>query len=194
MLPELFLSGYDLALLRDDPDRCEIVPGDPRLDDLVAACYASRTIAVVGASDKPSRASYFVSTYLLSSSPYRVYFVNPALREIMGRPVYPSLADLPETPDVVDAFRRHDDLPGVAREAVAVGARTLWLQLGSWHEEAARIAESRDRNFAWGADRTRTAALEVDALARDIAGRLEVAPETIRDAVEDALEGQKPRW
>ncbi|MEF3119826.1 CoA-binding protein [Kocuria flava] len=99
------------------------------------------SIAIVGASDKPSRASYFVATYLQSSSPYQVYFVNPVVDEILGQPVYRSLADLPETPDLVDVFRKHDDLPGVAREAVEAGARTLWLQLGSWHEEAAAIAE-----------------------------------------------------
>ena len=99
------------------------------------------SIAIVGASNKPSRASYFVATYLQSSSPYRVYFVTPVVDEILGQPVYRSLADLPETPDLVDVFRKHDDLPGVAREAVEAGARTLWLQLGSWHEEAAAIAE-----------------------------------------------------
>lgn len=98
------------------------------------------SIAIVGASNKPSRASYFVATYLQSSSRYRVYFVNPVLDEILGQPVYRSLADLPETPDLVDVFRKHDDLPGVAREAVAAGAKTLWLQLGSWNEDAAGIA------------------------------------------------------
>ncbi|WP_127131463.1 CoA-binding protein [Georgenia sp. SYP-B2076] len=102
----------------------------------------TRSIAIVGASDKPSRASYFVSTYLLSSSPYTVYFVNPVVKEILGRPVYPSLADLPEAPDLVDVFRRHDDLPQVLEETKAVGAKTLWLQLGSWHEEVARDAEA----------------------------------------------------
>ena len=102
----------------------------------------SESIAIVGASDKPSRASNFVATYLLSSSPYRVYFINPVLDEILGHPVYPSLADLPEVPDIVDVFRKHDDLPGVAREAVEIGAKTLWLQLGSWNEEAAAIAEA----------------------------------------------------
>ncbi|MFB0834480.1 CoA-binding protein [Arthrobacter halodurans] len=102
----------------------------------------TRSIAIVGASNKPSRASYFVSTYLLSSSKYTVYFVNPVLDEILGQPVYKSLADLPEAPDLVDVFRRHDDLPGVLDEAIAVGAKTLWLQLGSWHEDVAAAAES----------------------------------------------------
>ncbi|MDR2256811.1 MAG: CoA-binding protein [Arthrobacter sp.] len=102
----------------------------------------AKSIAIVGASDKPSRASYFVATYLLSSSPYKVYFVNPVAKEILGQPVYKSLADLPESPDLVDVFRKHDDLPGVAQEAIDAGAKTLWLQLGSWNEEAAAIAEA----------------------------------------------------
>ncbi|MEX5269838.1 CoA-binding protein [Kocuria sabuli] len=101
----------------------------------------TESIAIVGASNKPSRASYFVATYLQSSSPYRVYFINPVLDEILGQPVYPSLAELPETPDLVDVFRKDGDLPDVARDAVDVGAKTLWLQLGSWNEEAAGIAE-----------------------------------------------------
>ena len=101
----------------------------------------AQSIAIVGASNNPSRASYFVATYLLSSSPYDVYFVNPRADEILGQPVYASLADLPVVPDVVDVFRKHDDLPGVAREAVEIGAKSLWLQLGSWNEEAASIAE-----------------------------------------------------
>lgn len=100
------------------------------------------SIAIVGASDKPSRASYFVATYLQSSSPYRLYFVNPTANEILGQPVYKSLADLPEQPDIVDVFRKHDDLPSVLEEAKAAGAQTLWLQLGSWHEDVARDAEA----------------------------------------------------
>ena len=106
----------------------------------------AKSIAIVGASDKPSRASYFVATYLQSSSPYRLYFVNPTATEILGQPVYKSLADLPEQPDIVDVFRKHDDLPSVLEEAKAVGAKTLWLQLGSWHEEVARDAEAAGLN------------------------------------------------
>lgn len=106
----------------------------------------TKSIAIVGASNKPSRASYFVATYLLSSSKYKVYFVNPVLDEILGQPVYKSLADLPETPDLVEVFRKHDDLPGVLDESIAVGAKTLWLQLGSWHEEVAENAEAAGLN------------------------------------------------
>lgn len=106
----------------------------------------TKTIAIVGASNKPSRASYFVATYLLSSSKYKVYFINPVLDEILGQPVYKSLADLPETPDLVEVFRKHDDLPSVLDEALTVGAKTLWLQLGSWHEDVARRAEAAGLN------------------------------------------------
>lgn len=113
----------------------------PSQQERFALLRRSRSIAIVGASNNPARASYFVATYLLSSSPYDVYFVNPMADEILGQPAYASLADLPVVPDIVDVFRKHDDLPGVAQEAVDVGAKALWLQLGSWNEEAAAIAE-----------------------------------------------------
>jgi hypothetical protein len=108
----------------------------------LAILRRTRSVAIVGASPNPSRASFFVATYLLSSSPYQVYFVNPRANEILGHRVYPSLAELPVVPDLVDVFRRHDDLPTVLEETLAVGARTLWLQLGSWHEEVARLGEA----------------------------------------------------
>ncbi|MDR1151500.1 MAG: CoA-binding protein [Bifidobacteriaceae bacterium] len=103
----------------------------------LAILRRTRVVAMVGASPNPSRASYFVATYLLNSSPYRVYFVNPRAREILGQPVYPTLADLPAKPDLVDVFRRHADLPQVLDETMAVGGDTLWLQLGSHHQEVA---------------------------------------------------------
>lgn len=102
----------------------------------------TRTIAMVGASGDSSRPSYFVSTYLLASTSYELWFVNPKGGEILGRPVYPSLDDLPGTPDMVDVFRRPDDCPGVARDAVRIGASTLWLQLGVRSDEAAQIASA----------------------------------------------------
>ena len=103
----------------------------------------ARSIAIVGASPNPARSSYFVSTYLLSSSPYRVYFVNPRATEILGREVYPDLASLPEVPDVVDVFRKPSDLQSVMDDAIAVGAPTVWAQLGVWNEEAAVYGESK---------------------------------------------------
>ena len=107
----------------------------------------AESIAIVGASSNPSRASNFVSTYLLSSSTdYRVFMVNPHETEILGRPVYASLSDLPEVPDIVAVFRRSDDLPEVARDAVYVGAGTFWAQLGLWNPEAALIASGAGLN------------------------------------------------
>ncbi|MFC8796332.1 CoA-binding protein [Promicromonospora sp. NPDC057138] len=120
----------------------------PSAQERLRILRSTTSIAVVGASANPARASYFVATYLLSSSPYDVYFVNPRATEILGHPVYPSLADLPVVPDLVDVFRRHEDLPSVLDETLAVGARTLWLQLGSWHEEVARKAEAAGLNVA----------------------------------------------
>jgi predicted CoA-binding protein len=101
----------------------------------------ARTIAVVGASANPARASNFVLTYLISSSAdYEVWPVTPRGGEILGMETYPSLADLPAAPDIVDVFRRESELPGVAREAVEAGAGTLWMQLGLHSDEAVRIA------------------------------------------------------
>ncbi|KQO02909.1 CoA-binding protein [Arthrobacter sp. Leaf234] len=114
----------------------------PSAPERLALLRSARSVAIVGASDKPSRASYFVATYLQSSSPYRLYFVNPVAGRILGQPAYASLKDLPEVPDVVDVFRKHDDLPSVLEETLDVGAKTLWLQLGSWHEDVARSAEA----------------------------------------------------
>jgi hypothetical protein len=101
----------------------------------------TRTIAVVGASSNPARASNFVATYLLSSSTdYTVWFVNPREASILGRQVYPTLEDLPDSPDLVDVFRRSEELPGAAADAIAVGARTFWAQLGLRNQEAADTA------------------------------------------------------
>ncbi|MGF1595856.1 MAG: CoA-binding protein [Acidimicrobiales bacterium] len=102
---------------------------------------STRSIAIVGASSNPARASNFVITYLKSSvCDFDLYPVNPRESEILGLDVYPSLEDLPVTPDLVSVFRRADDCPAIATEVVAAGASTLWLQLGIVSDEAARIA------------------------------------------------------
>lgn len=93
----------------------------------------TRTIAMVGASANPARPSNFVATYLLSSSTnFQVWFVNPTITQMLGRPVYPSLAELPGQPDLVDVFRRPSELAAVAEDAIAVGAAILWFQFGLW--------------------------------------------------------------
>lgn len=119
----------------------------PSAAERLAILRRTRRVAIVGASANPARPSYFVSTYLVSSScDYEVSFVNPKETEILGRPCYPSLSELPEPADLVDVFRRSEELEGVAGEAIAVGARTLWIQLGLWNERAAGLA------FAAGLD------------------------------------------
>jgi predicted CoA-binding protein len=115
----------------------------PTAPERLAVLRGTRTVAILGMSANPSRASHFVATYLVSSSCSfeQVWFVNPSGGEILDRPVYPSLADLPSSPDLVDVFRRTDQLPAVAREVVALGGvRTLWFQLGLWSDEAADVA------------------------------------------------------
>jgi uncharacterized protein len=102
--------------------------------------HTAKTIAIVGLSNNELRASYFVGYYLKRHG-YRVIPVNPRETEILGEPCFASLADIPEPVDVVDVFRAPDALPGIAREAVAIGATTLWCQFGVINAEGARIAE-----------------------------------------------------
>jgi uncharacterized protein len=97
----------------------------------------TRTVAVVGMSANTARASYFVATYLNGATDWTIWYVNPGATEILGQKVYASLTDLPEPPDIVDTFRRTDDLPTVAEDAIACGAGTLWFQLGLRHDAAA---------------------------------------------------------
>ena len=101
----------------------------------------AKSVAIVGMSPNTARSSYFVGTYLLQSSDYRVYFVNPNADEILGQKAYPDLASLPEVPDIVDVFRKASDIPAVIDDVLAVGAKTVWVQLGIWNEEAARHGE-----------------------------------------------------
>ncbi|HEY6318320.1 MAG TPA: CoA-binding protein [Acidimicrobiia bacterium] len=116
----------------------EAVPEASALERL-HILQTAESVALVGVSPNPLSSSNFVATYLIRT-PFRIYMVNPAADEILGRPSYPSLADLPEVPDIVDVFRRHDAIPGVVEEAIAVGAKVVWLQLGVRHGEAARTA------------------------------------------------------
>ena len=103
----------------------------------------TRTVAMVGASPNPARASNFVATYLVSSPAYEVWFVNPNATEILGRPVYPTLADLPGVPDLVDVFRRMEDIPAVLDDVLELdGVRTFWLQFGLYDETLAKRGEA----------------------------------------------------
>ncbi len=115
----------------------------PSAKERLGILRRAKSIAIVGASPTVTRASYFVSTYLLQSTDYRVYFVNPMADEILGRKTYPDLASLPEVPDIVDVFRKPSDIPSVIDDVLAIGAKTVWMQLGIWNEEAARYGESK---------------------------------------------------
>jgi len=111
-------------------------------DALLRGVYrTTATIAMVGASPTWNRPSYFVMRYLQRKG-YRVIPVNPRALDapILGEAVYPDLASIPVPVDVVDVFRRPQDTPAIAQEAVAIGAKVLWLQLGIRNAEAATIA------------------------------------------------------
>ncbi|HUF94770.1 MAG TPA: CoA-binding protein [Acidimicrobiia bacterium] len=95
--------------------------------------------ALVGVSANPIRSSNFVASYLVRT-PLRTYPVNPMYEEVLGMKCYPALADLPEVPDIVDIFRRPSEIPGVVEQAIEVGAKVVWFQLGLRHDEAAQMA------------------------------------------------------
>jgi predicted CoA-binding protein len=99
----------------------------------------SKIIAVVGLSPKPERDSHEVAEYLQRAG-YRIIPVNPAADEILGEKAFPDLVSVPEKIDVVDIFRRPEHVPAVVDEAIRVGAKTVWMQLGVIHEEAAQKA------------------------------------------------------
>ena len=100
-----------------------------------------RDIAIVGLSPKWHRPSYFAAKYLVNHG-YRIFPVNPAHSEILGRKCYPSLADIPEKVEVADCFRRAEEMPALAKQAAEIGARVFWMQIGAHNDEAAQIAES----------------------------------------------------
>ena len=118
----------------------------PSARERLQVLQQAKSVAIVGASDNPARASYFVGTYLLASSDFTVYFVNPMADKILGHKAYASLADLPVSPDIVDVFRKPSDLPEVLQEAIAAHAKTLWLQLGIEDEAIAEQAAAAGMN------------------------------------------------
>ncbi len=113
-------------------------------DDYIRAILANNKVfAVVGASANPVRPSYFVQKYLLAKG-YRVIPVNPgqAGGEILGQKAYASLREIPEPVDVVDIFRKSEAALGITREAIEIGAKVAWMQLGVRSDEAAALAET----------------------------------------------------
>jgi uncharacterized protein len=121
-------------------------PSDPELRALLGD---ARTIAVVGLSSDPRRASNRIARYLQGKG-YRVVPVNPNETEVLGERSYASLRDVPDPIDVVDVFRRPEHTPDIARDAVAAGAKLLWLQSGIVNDEARRIAEDAGLDVVMG--------------------------------------------
>jgi predicted CoA-binding protein len=109
-----------------------------------------RTIAVVGISDKPERPSHVVAKFLQSRG-YRIIPVNPAIREVLGEKAYGSLAEIPVPVDVVDVFRRSEEVPPIAEEAVRIGARFFWMQEEVRSERACEILDAA--GIPWVMDR-----------------------------------------
>lgn len=101
---------------------------------------ASRTVAVVGLSPKPERPSHQVALYLQEAG-YRIIPVNPSCAEVLGEVSYPDLRSVPVQIDIVDIFRRSEDVEPIVSEAIAVGAKLVWMQQGVVNEAAAKIAE-----------------------------------------------------
>ena len=99
-------------------------------DQLPELLRSSQNVAIVGISDKPDRPSYGVAQYLIENSHFTLFFVNPLLETVLGLPVYKSLAEIPVKIDIVDVFRRPSDCLAVLEEAIAIGAQSIWLQLG----------------------------------------------------------------
>ncbi len=114
---------------------------NPSDDELRSILVAAKTIAMVGASSNPDRTSHTIMKQLLDAG-YHVIPVNPKETEILGQKAYAALADIPNKVEIVDVFRKSEDTPGIADEAIAIGAKVLWLQLGVTSEDAATRAKA----------------------------------------------------
>lgn len=111
--------------------------------------HGNKTIAVVGLSDKPERQSYRVAEYLQQSG-YKIIPVNPRISEVLGEKAYPDLESIPGKIDVVDVFRKSEEVLPVVKSAIAIGAKAVWLQEGIYNEEAAKLAEEAGIDFIMG--------------------------------------------
>ncbi len=110
-----------------------MMPNDATLKTLLQTC---KRIAIVGLSDKPERPSYRVAAYLQAAG-YTIYPVNPAINSVLGQKAYANLSDIPDPIDMVDVFRKSDEVPQILADTLAIGASVLWLQEGVVHEAAA---------------------------------------------------------
>lgn len=117
------------------------VPLAPTAGDRLRILTRYKNIAMVGLSPNPFRPSHFAAIYMLAEG-YNIIPVNPAAKEILGRKSYASIRDIPEQVDIVDIFRKPGDVPPLIDEAIDVGAKVVWMQLGVINEEAAAKARA----------------------------------------------------
>jgi predicted CoA-binding protein len=121
------------------------------MEDRIGQILAgSRTVAVVGISDKPERPSHDVAKYMQERG-FRIIPVNPRIGEVLGEKSYRSLSEIPEKVDLVDVFRRSEEVPPIAEEAVRIGARFFWMQEGVVSERARDILDAA--GIPWIMDR-----------------------------------------
>jgi predicted CoA-binding protein len=109
----------------------------PTNADVKALLERSKNVAIVGISNKEDRASYQVAKWLQENSHFTLFFVNPVIDEVLGQKTFPSLAEIPVQIDIVDVFRKAEDCPSELEKAIAVGAKSIWLQLGISSDEVA---------------------------------------------------------
>jgi predicted CoA-binding protein len=115
----------------------------PSTEEIGNLLKTAKTVAVVGVSNKPDRASHQVAKYLIECGDYEVYLVNPLYDEVLGQKVYKSLEEIPVAIDIVDVFRKVVDLPPVFASALAIKAKNIWLQLGISDLELANQANAQ---------------------------------------------------
>jgi len=116
----------------------------PIVDDIAGLrriLLRSRTLAVVGLSAQWHRPSYFAAKYMRDHG-YRIFPVNPRYDEVLGQRCYPDLRSVPEPIDIVDCFRKAEEIPAIADVAIAIGAKVLWMQLGIVNDDAAQRASA----------------------------------------------------
>lgn len=109
----------------------------PTNAEVKALLEKSKNVAIVGISNKEDRASYQVAKWLQQHSHFNLFFVNPVIDEVLGQKCFASLADIPVPIDIVDVFRKAEDCPTVLEKAIAVGAKSIWLQLGISNDDVA---------------------------------------------------------
>jgi uncharacterized protein len=127
----------------------QVQPYKPADRELRSILGGTRSVAVVGLSSDPEKYSYEVASYLQGHG-YRIIPVNPYETEVLGEKAYPSLLKVPDRIDAVDVFRRAEETPAIARQAVQVGAKVLWLQNDIVNDEARRIAEKAGLDVVMG--------------------------------------------